>query len=531
MKKVIEQKWLFACLLSLPMIAFFTWYLFNHITDLIPTGFIQYDNVSYIAFSKQYLDTDHFHFKYNNPFNDSDFYPRIYFQPQFLLFSLLMKLGVPPGWILIPFTIICTIVCFRILIAIYDCLFKNLGFRTLNIWLLCWGGGLLSICGYIVQFFMPANGQNAFDNSFILDPANGWWGLNLGRSLFFSCEAYYHVLFLGCIFYLLTRKWIKAFLLLVILTLSHPFTSIELIGIVCLWSISEAYIKQKSIPLLFIAGILIVATFYIYYYLYYLNQFQDHLSVSHQYSLNWRLRFYSMIPAYCLSGGLAIYTIYKSGIRSFFSSRENRLFTCWFAVAILLANHELFINARQPIHFTRGYIWTCLFLIGMPGLQSILQYLNQKKKIAAIVILTIIFFSDNILWLLNNTYKKETQPSITYINEEQKNVFKILNQQTNQHTLILSDDPNMSYLSTIYTKAYPWLSHRYTTPFFDKKALALKLFIDSGTVDSSWKGRNVVFIFRKPATALNILNQKVEISYRNETKNYIILKCDSLYFR
>ncbi|HWJ27422.1 MAG TPA: hypothetical protein VNS32_12830, partial [Flavisolibacter sp.] len=71
---------------------------------------------------------------------------------------------------------------------------------------------------------MPANGQNAFDNSFILDPANGWWGLNLGRSLFFSCEAYYHVLFLGCIFYLLTRKWIKAFLLLVILTLSHPFT-------------------------------------------------------------------------------------------------------------------------------------------------------------------------------------------------------------------------------------------------------------------------------------------------------------------
>ena len=38
--------------LTLPMLVFFAGYLFRHNPDLIPTGFIQYDNVSYVALWK-----------------------------------------------------------------------------------------------------------------------------------------------------------------------------------------------------------------------------------------------------------------------------------------------------------------------------------------------------------------------------------------------------------------------------------------------------------------------------------------------
>src|SRR5688500_12621191 len=94
------RNWLFALALTIPMVVFFIGYLFNHTDSIQPTGFIQYDNVSYIAYAKQYVDNDRFTLFYTNPFNDSGEYKSIYFQTQTLFFALLLKLGVPPGWIL-----------------------------------------------------------------------------------------------------------------------------------------------------------------------------------------------------------------------------------------------------------------------------------------------------------------------------------------------------------------------------------------------------------------------------------------------
>ena len=71
--------------LCIPLLIFYAGYLWNHEPGLRPTGFIQYDNVSYIAFAKQYLDADQVHLQYANPYNDAEYSP-IYFQPQSLFF-------------------------------------------------------------------------------------------------------------------------------------------------------------------------------------------------------------------------------------------------------------------------------------------------------------------------------------------------------------------------------------------------------------------------------------------------------------
>jgi len=132
-----SRNWLFALLLTAPMLVFFLGYLFNHSNDLEPTGFIQHDNVSYVAYAKQYLDSDRASIFYSNPFNDADDYQPIYFQTQTILFAGLLKAGIPPGWILIPFTLICSLICFRLLISIYDQLFPGNKYRTISIWLFC----------------------------------------------------------------------------------------------------------------------------------------------------------------------------------------------------------------------------------------------------------------------------------------------------------------------------------------------------------------------------------------------------------
>lgn len=526
-----KQKWLFAVALSIPMLVFFAGYLFNHDASLIPTGFIQYDNVSYVAYAKQYTEPGGLHLFYSNPFNDSAGYAPVYFQPQTLLFALLLKLGVPAGWILVSFTLLCSAICFRLLIAIVDHLLPHSKYKTIITWLLAWGGGLLTLTGWIAQ---QLPGHETISSIFYFDPGVGWWGLNLGRSLFFSCEAYYHALFLGVILCLLKQKWAATIVLTALLSLSHPFTGIELLCIVTAWVfVEKLFFKSSTVPVWLMAGLIILLAFHLFYYLYYLNLAEDHHSVSSQYALDWKLRYYNMLPAYCIAGSLAISSLFVHNIKGKWLQRsESRLFLTWFIVAFTLANHELFIKPQQPVHFTRGYIWTALFLLGLPALDYLLDRLNQssyKKVIAGSFIL--LFASDNIAWISLSAGSKATVASVTYINKEQQTVFDHLTQTTDNSTLLVSRDENISYLSSVYTEVYPWYSHPFTTPFAARKNAALTAFFEQGVIDSSWKQRNLVFVFRK-SDSLDVKRAETFASFKSlETASYIVANVSGQDYR
>lgn len=492
-----ENNWWFALLLTTPMVIFFMGYLFNHDASLTPTGFIQYDNVSYVAYAKQYTEGSSFSLFYSNPFNDSANYSGIYFQLQTIFFSVLLKLGIPIGCILIPFTFVCSIICFRLLIAIYDRLFTSNKLRIISIWLLAWGGGLLTLSGFIAQQIL---GGGRVTSIFHFDPGAGWWGLNLGRSLFFSCEAFYHALFLGVVYNLLKQKWRNALILSFALSVSHPFTGLELLSIVCGWAFIDRYFwGNKAIPTWFVATEIFILLFHLFYYLLYLNQFEEHRSVSSQYALNWRLQFFNIIPAYCIVGLLSAISFVKiSSFSIWLKSPSNRLLLFWFALAFTLANHELFMKPMQPLHFTRGYIWTSLFLIGLPGLHYLINIFSVGffRKIMLVVSI-LLFFSDNFLWIYFKIESKAKQISTSYINEELKTIFTKLNEESNNKALLISGDKTISYLATVYSNLNPLISHPFTTPFAKQKTEMLQKFLEKGTLDSTWKGRSIFLVFRK----------------------------------
>ena len=488
------NNWVFAIILTLPVVLFFLGYLFNHSPDLIPTGFIQYDNVAYIAYARQYLDSNSFHIFYSNPFDIQA--PSIYFQPQTVFFAFILFLGVPPGAILIPFTILCSLICFRLVIRIYDFLVVQNPFRKFHILLFAWGGGLLAISGGIGSLFLYP-GEPVLSHLFFLDPESGWWGLNFGRSLMFSCEAYYHALFLGIIYSILIRRWSLALILIFLLSISHPFTGIEIIGIVCLWMVWEVVINRKNIPLFFAGFSILLLAFHLFYYLFYLEQFAHHRSVSSQYSLTWGLRYYRMLPAYALVGALAIASIYLSTVRNFLASRTNRLFICWFLVAFLLANHDMFMKARQPIHFTRGYIWTSLFLLGLPALNQLTQYLKSTWKGVALALFGCIFLLDNILWIGTHIFYTAKTAHANYITKSQQTVLSQIHKASTDSTLIISNDEIAGYLSTVYTSAYPFYSHPYTTPFAREKKYADSVFKSTGELHPHWMKGDILFVVKK----------------------------------
>jgi hypothetical protein len=515
------KKFLLAFALTVPLIIFFIAYTFNHSEDLVPTGYIQPDNVSYIAYAKQYLDQDGFHLQYSNPFNEKDYQP-IYFQPHTLFFALLLKLEVPPGWILPCFTIICTFICFLLLIAIYEHLTPHTKNKTLLLWLFGWGGGILVLAGIAYHYYLN-NDTALADDFFAIDPEGGWWGLNFGRSLFFSCEAYYHALFLGTIYYSLKRKWIAVLLVNFLLSLSHPFTGIELSLIIFGWFCFEWIADKKTIPVWFGIGALAIVVFHIYYYLFYLERFADHKSVSDQYSLQWVLRYYRMMPAYCIVAIFTAISIYKSSVREFLKSAPNRLFLSWFVIAFLLANHEVFMTARQPIHFTRGYIWTSLFLLGLPSLQQFIIYLQRKRQVM-LYLFVFIFLLDNFLWITTRTVSKATGPHTNYITHEQKEILRQLDLRATNQTLVITNILNIAYLSTVYTKAYPLYSHPYTTPFAEKKQWLQQQILKKGDLDSSLINRQIFFILENnDSTGFQSLD-KIGAIKIFPSKNYTIFR-------
>jgi hypothetical protein len=231
-----------------------------------------------------------------------------------------------------------------------------------------------------------------------------------------------------------------------------------------------------------------------------------------------------MIPAYCIVGILAVVSIYKTSVKGFLQVRANRLFICWFVVAFLLANHDLFMNPRQPIHFTRGYIWTSLFLLGLPALLQLNDYFRTKSTKIALLFFSFVFFLDNFLWLTNRVYSKATRPNASYIAREQKEVLKLLDEESTNNTLIISNDGTIAYLSTVYTKAWPWYSHPYTTPFAKEKKLAQNKFFALGQLDSAWIKREVNYVLRKTDSIAYISLLKVPIERISKTNHYIIIK-------
>ncbi len=527
------RNWYLAFLLSSPIIIFNLSYLLNHDSNLMPTGFVQYDNVAYAGNAIQYNWPEHQGISYANRLNDSHAYDQIYFNPQLLLLAFLIRTGLAPGFALMLFNFLSSILFFRLAIGIYDHVKQINQYRILNIILFSWGGGLLCLSGLFL-YLIGVIRSDFWSALFALDPAHGWWGLNAGRSLFFSMEAWYHALFFAIILSVLKKRWVIAAIVLLLLSLSHPFTGIELLLILFTWIIIEISISRNAIPIYFSLAVVCIMAFHIWYYLVYLNKFPEHLSVFQQYSLNWKYRFYHFIPAYILTASLTVLAMNITAFRNYFSLPGNRLFICWAVVAFTLANHELFIKPMQPLHFTRGYIWSALFFAGLPGLQFLWKFLSVKKSgIIFILVIAFIFISDNLAWIIKNCRKVNEASSVTLITAEQKQILDYLSLNAKFNDVIVGHDEVIPYMASIYTRSIIWISHPYNTPYYASKKKIYDAFIETGLLqeNATWYGRICFFIVQKS-------NQKELDRFTGdrasklvlETSNYLIYMRSSTSF-
>ena len=142
----------------------------------------------------------------------------------------------------------------------------------------------------------------------------------------------------------------------------------------------------------------------------------------------------------------------------------------------------------------------------------------------ALVSICLIFFADNGYWIFHTIQSKGSAPDGTYATAEQLNTLETLGKETDPEDLILSSDPAINYLSTVFTPAYPVYSHPYTTPFVSTKRKEYEEWMKNSTIANNWKNREVFFVIsRNDSLKYEQLNN-LQVEKIMKNNEYTIIK-------
>lgn len=501
-------RWWLSLALLLPVIALYACeYLRGGFT-----GFIQYDQVYYMVNARKLFEGG-FHLLYGNPFSPDPRTPAIYFQIHLLVLGFLQSVtGCDPGLVYVIFGFFAALVCVRVAIALYEQV-AGLGTTAqgMGLVLFIWGGGVLALTGAAFHLFQGSAFRTTVCDLFHFDPAQGWWFLNLGRNLVFPTEAYYHALALGAILMAMRNHFRAALWLAFILSLSHPFTGLQFLLILLAWcGLEIGFLGNRTIPFMFPATLLCLLIFHLAYNVFLLNLFPEHRALFVQWSIAWGEGVSAFLPADLLVGFFAWRALRNGKLAAeLFSSPANRLLLTWFVVSFILVHHDWVVTPRQPLHFSRGYVWIPLFLLGVqPLLRTLEKSFSLKSaslRVAAVGSILLIGISDNLAWFgLHAAMAVAPRGGITWLPEDgfgvsaaDRQLYRWLMQRPGPHAeLLITPDPTSSlvYLAMVYTDYRAWYSHYASTPFANQRKQELADFFQTGALPAGWRGRTILMI-------------------------------------
>jgi hypothetical protein len=483
--------WLVSLVLLTPVLTpYATHYLFQQ-PGRLPTGFVDYDMPSYMANAREHFDAGHFQFFYSNPFDPNYASPVIYTQPQSLVLGALMYwTGIAPNHLYLLYAFVAGWVCARVAVALYAEVVGLTGWaRQLGLLVFFWGGGLMVLAG--IPYSLAS--QRTIEHLFILDPMGGWWMLNFGRNMVYPPECLYHALSFGCILSILRRKFWLATLLAFLLSWSHPFTGVEILLILVSWAAVELFFVQSDeVPVGFFGALITLLLLHLGYYLGFLNLFLEHRTMMKKWSEPWLLQATQFVPAYALVGALAAWSFRRLDLaRQFFADGRNRLFLVWFLVAFALANHEFAIKPIQPLHFTRGYIWTPLFLMGSTTLVGLFTALRKWGGRLAVGAVVAVFLLDNALWFAAFPWEETHGKPAKYwsVTADQLALYGWLSKPENRGVLLITEPQSVGFLAATYTPLRSWAGHPYDTNGFSTRLEEVAAFLKDGQVVDAWRGK------------------------------------------
>jgi len=501
--------WLAAALAISPMVMVHVFHFSFPPPGLRPTGFVQYDQPYYMANAREPYDSGTFPV-YGLPFSPDDETPAVYFQPGLLLLGGVTHVtGLNPGFVYVTFGLICAVVMFRLALALYAAYAgpPRTGAEKLAALCLLWGGGIVVLAGLGAEIVAPT-GLPVSARLFRFDPVEGYWLQNLGRNIFYSTESLYHALFFASVLLILGRRYGAALVVMAATAMSHPFTGVQLLLTVTAFAVVELAVRRDPPPISFVAGTFALLAAHLTYYLWFLNWASpEHRILQEQWTLPWVLPASTIVVAYGPLAALAATRFFVGGrgrAAAMLRDERVRFALVWAVTSLALAKHELLTTPHQPLHFTRGYIWTPLALLAAPVLARIFARLLQVRHRLVGVALAAVFCGvvllDNAVWFGKVVYLiHQGQSWTTYVRPDLQLAYDRLSEPEMRGRLLISNDESAMYLATVYTPLRAWRSHEFNTPHPLQRRSELHQFLASGAEPASWRSRRMVALVNTAA--------------------------------
>jgi hypothetical protein len=341
-----------------------------------------------------------------------------------------------------------------------------------------WGGGVDALSASAANL---VRGRPPFDSILRFDPGFGWWMLSWGRNATLTTEAVYHVLMAAAWLMALDRRWGRCQLSIALLAATHPFTGVLVLAAFLAWSLIGQYGPSGDRPPPgFVAALLGMTSLFFAYYFLYLPHHPQHRALQVHWSLPWVESLRQTLTNY---GPIVAIALVRLARDRFHCDRDTAFLATCAAIAFLLSHHHWLVSPRQPLHFTRGYVWMPLFLIGLPVLRDALVRLSVRP---VGVLLTGMFAmlasADNIAWLVE--VARSGPKDVSYLSPGTRDVFRWVNREGVQGVL-LCEDATVSYLAATYTSCRPWLGHIHNTPDYQSRLRKVERWLRTGQ-DGAW---------------------------------------------
>lgn len=473
----------------------------------VPTGFILIDMPTYCANGRAVFERGN-GLAYPHSGNPDPQAAPIYFHwLAWVLGFGIVKLGVDPGIWLVAVGAVAGLLCAWLTLRIVETVLPDRRYVPALFLVTMWGGGVLALCR-AYENLLAGNAVGYL--LFAYDPEHGWWFLNWGRNLLFPTEATYHAVVAACWLAVLRDAWGLALVAAAAIALTHPFTGFQTLLILLTWGTLRCLVSRTrgTIFPVVVVGALLAA--FLAYNLVFLESYEEHRSVRAQMSLAWGAGPLTQILAYGPVGFLAVCRLALD--RDRLSRCEGFLLTA-FVVSILLANHHHVVEARQPLHFMRGYIWMPLWLLALPLVQRLLIWLKARLRPLLFHAVAWTAFavavSDNAAFVA--AYWREPELGIVLTREE----WDVLDwlRRSRCRGVFVSTNTQLTYLASTYTSLRPLYDHWLHTPYYRQRLReADEILFGSG--DVPWIHRIDDMVVPK-ADANRMLTRMSKAQHRN----------------
>ena len=157
----------------------------------------------------------------------------------------------------------------------------------------------------------------------------------------------------------------------------------------------------------------------------------------------------------------------------------------------MLVKHEWFLPSRQPLHFTRGYVWLPLWLVGLPWLQRWIGVIAASRPVwsgrIALSFLALFAVLDNTTWLIHQWQTPAGGHTDVRTSDAMRDLYRFIDSKNLTGTLLIvkpADDSweDYNYLASTYTSTTPLLGHPFLTPDFEARCAEVAAWEQSGQI-------------------------------------------------